>query len=30
MPNWQGHETHRTGHNTSEVDWVVMTLTLTM
>ena len=21
MTNWQGHETHRTGHNTSEVDW---------
>ena len=22
MANWQGHETHPTGHNTSEVDWV--------
>ena len=21
MANWQGHETHPTGHNTSEVDW---------
>ena len=21
MTNWQGHETHCTGHNTSEVDW---------
>ena len=21
MANWQGHETHRTGHKTSEVDW---------
>ena len=21
MTNWQGHETHPTGHNTSEVDW---------
>ena len=21
MANWQGHETHTTGHNTSEVDW---------
>ena len=21
MTNWQGHETHRTGHNTLEVDW---------
>ena len=21
MASWQGHETHRTGHNTSEVDW---------
>ena len=21
MVNWQGHETHPTGHNTSEVDW---------
>ena len=30
MANWQGHETHPTGHKTSEVDWVVMTLTLTM
>ena len=26
MANWQGHETHPTGHKTSEVDWVVMTL----
>ena len=23
MANWQGHETHPTGHNTSEVDWGV-------
>ena len=23
MTNWQGHETHRTGHNTSEVDGVI-------
>ena len=22
MANWQGHETHPTGHKTSEVDWV--------
>ena len=22
MTNWQGHETHPIGHNTSEVDWV--------
>ena len=21
MANWQGHETHPTGHKTSEVDW---------
>ena len=21
MTNWQGHETHSIGHNTSEVDW---------
>ena len=21
MANWQGHETHHTGHKTSEVDW---------
>ena len=21
MANWQGHETHPTGHNTSEIDW---------
>ena len=21
MANWQGHETHSTGHKTSEVDW---------
>ena len=21
MANWQGHETHPTGHSTSEVDW---------
>ena len=21
MANWQSHETHPTGHNTSEVDW---------
>ena len=21
MTKWQGHETHRTGHNISEVDW---------
>ena len=21
MVSWQGHETHPTGHNTSEVDW---------
>ena len=21
MDNWQGHETHATAHNTSEVDW---------
>ena len=21
MANWQGHETHLIGHNTSEVDW---------
>ena len=21
MTNWQGHETHPTGHKTSEVDW---------
>ena len=21
MANWQGHETHPTGHNTSKVDW---------
>ena len=21
MDNWQGHETHPTGHKTSEVDW---------
>ena len=21
MANWQGHETHPTGHNTSELDW---------
>ena len=21
MTNWQGHETHLIGHNTSEVDW---------
>ena len=26
MANWQGHETHPTGHKTSEVDWGVMTL----
>ena len=30
MASCQDHKTHPTRHNTSEVDWVVMTLTLTM
>ena len=21
IANWQGHETHPSGHNTSDVDW---------
>ena len=30
MANWQGHETHPTGHETSEVDWGGHDPTLTM
>ena len=28
IAKWQGHETHPTGHNTSEVDFMTLTLTI--